>query len=344
MNLHPIERVRKMNSGEAIDRVPFMPTLYEHCASLIDKTPSQVAQSKELLIKSQITAYEAYRHDLVTVGLDIYNVEVEALGGNIIFPENNEIPGLKGHPLADNDNLNNLNIPDPEKDSRMPLFLEAAEAIKREIGEEVLVNGTIVGPFTLAALLRGFENFIMDLMTRPEYAQKLMKFSAEVGISYGEAMIKRGLGLSINESWISPPLISPKIYKEHILKWEGHQIAELKTRGLSNIGLISGGNTTPIVDQMLTTGTSLIMADYNCDLKYFKEKAEEAGVILRGCIDSKLLEKGSREDIYNATNKVLDIGSTSKKFVIGCGVVSYNTPKNQLLLFKKAVEDYYKHQ
>ena len=222
--MRPIERVRKMNSGETIDRVPFMPTLYEHCASLIDKTPSQVARSKELLIKSQITAYEAYQHDLVTVGLDIYNVEVEALGGKIIFPENSEIPGLRGHPLAGDDNLNNLEIPDPEKDGRMPLFLEAAEAIKREIGKEVLVNGTIVGPFTLAALLRGFENFIMDLMT----------------FSWGFSSLAAMAALK-------PPPPPP------------------------------------------TT-------------------------------------------------------STSKKFVIGCGVVSFNTPKNQLLLFKQAVEDYYKHQ
>lgn len=339
--MKPIERVRNMNLGEETDRVPFMPTLYEHCAALIKKTPSEVAQSKELLVKAQLQGYETYGHDLVTVGLDIYNVEVEALGSVITYSDTNDIPGLTGHILADTDELEHLTLPDPEQDGRMPMFLGAAEEIKKEIGDEVLVNGTIVGPFTMAALLRGFEKFIMDLMLNPEYAEKLMKFTADVGIKYAEAMIKRGLGLSVNESWVAPPLMSPVLFKNQILRWEKYLIQQLKARGLTNIGLIVGGNTTPIIDDLVNAGSSLIMADCGCDLKYFKQKADEAGIILRGCIDSKMLEKASWEEISLATRAVLQIGSNGGKFVIGCGVVSYNTPKENVLAFKKAVEDYF---
>ncbi|MEW6623600.1 MAG: uroporphyrinogen decarboxylase family protein [Bacillota bacterium] len=340
--MKPIDRIRKMSADQPIDRIPFVPTLYEHCAALINKTPSQVARSKDLIVAAQLKGYEVYEHDLISVGIDIYNIEVEALGGSIVYPENTDIPGLTNHILEDTEVLTSLKVPDPESDGRMPLILDAAENIKKEVGSEVLVNGTIVGPFTLAALLRGFEKLIMDMMLNPCYARELLGFAVKVCLKYGEAMVKRGLGLSINESWIAPPLLSPRLFREQVFPWEQYLINELKAKGLANVGLISGGNTTPIVDDMLKTGTSLIMADYNCDLAYFKTKADQAGVVLRGCIDSKLLERGSKEMIYDAVNRVLDVGVSNGKFVIGCGVVSYTTPKEQVLLFKQAVMDYFK--
>lgn len=339
--MKPIERVRKMNLGESIDRVPFMPTLYEHCAALIHKTPSQAAQDKKLLVEAQLKGYETYGHDLVTIGMDIYNVEVEALGAEILYTDTVNIPGMKDHILADTDELGHLSVPDPEQDGRMPMFLEAGEEIKKAIGEEVIVNGTIVGPFTMAALLRGFEKIIFDMILNPEYADTLMKFTADVGIRYAEAMIKRGLSLSINESWITPPLMSPDLFKNQILKWEQYVIQSLKEKGLTSIGLISGGNTTPILDDLVLSGSSLIMADYGCDLTYFKQKANEANITLRGCIDSKMLERGTEEEIRKSTEEVLRIGMAGTgKFVMGCGVVSYNTPTEKLRYFKKAVEEY----
>ncbi|MDW7675226.1 MAG: uroporphyrinogen decarboxylase family protein [Bacillota bacterium] len=338
------ERVLKMNKGEKIDRVPFMPTLYEHCAALINKTPSEVAQDKSLFIEAQLKGYEVYQHDLVTVGMDIYNVEVEALGAKIAYSQSIDVPGISFHPLAEVEDLTGLKLPNPEQDGRMPMFLEAAAEINKQIGDEVIVNGTIVGPFTLAALLRGFEKFIMDIMMNPDYARQLLNFCADVGVRYGEAMIKRGVGLSINESWISPPLMSPKIFKDEVLPWEKYLISELKAKGIANIGLISGGNTTAIVDDMIQAGSSLIMADYGCDLGYFKQKADQAGITLRGCIDSKMLEKASVEEINSATEQVLQVGVKGGKFVIGCGVVSYNTPTEKLLAFKNSVEQFCQKQ
>ena len=49
----------------------------------------------------------------------------------------------------------------------MPLLLEAAETINKEVGHEVAVPAAAIGPFTLATLLRGFEGFIMDMMLDP---------------------------------------------------------------------------------------------------------------------------------------------------------------------------------
>ena len=75
--------------------IPFVPTIYEHGAALIGRLPSELAQSEDLLVEGQVAAYERYGHPLVSVGLDIYNIEAEALGGIIDYPLDASLPALR---------------------------------------------------------------------------------------------------------------------------------------------------------------------------------------------------------------------------------------------------------
>ncbi len=62
------------------DRIPFVPAIYEHKARLLGRWPSQVCRSAELLhqaCKEEVATYDA---DMLVVGMDVYNVEAEAMG------------------------------------------------------------------------------------------------------------------------------------------------------------------------------------------------------------------------------------------------------------------------
>ncbi len=281
----PIERMALLAQGKLPDRVPFVPTIYEHAAALIGVTPSEMAKSEELLVQGQLDAYRRYGHDLVAVGIDIYNIEAEALGCGIQYFANNSIPSVASHVLAKNkEDIALLAVPDPEASGRMPMLLQAASRVKRELGGEVPVSAAAVGPFTLAALLRGFEALVIDMIRDPAYADRVLDFATEVAATFGEAMVRRGLGVAINDSWIAPPLMSPKLYKAFVLDRHKYMIRRLKAAGATNVGLISGGNTLPIADYLVETGSSLLMADYGTDLAAFKAKAAAAKITLRGSI------------------------------------------------------------
>ena len=116
----------------------------------------------------------------------------------------------------------------------------------------------VSGPFTLAAILRGYENYVMDMITDPDYARRLMDFTYQVGLTFGTAFVKTGAGLSINESWITPPMLSPEMFRDFPFRYERALIADLKKAGFSSIGLISGGNTWPraVLRMRPTTTTS----------------------------------------------------------------------------------------
>ncbi|NLY19518.1 MAG: hypothetical protein GX045_11470 [Clostridiaceae bacterium] len=332
------EIMQYISSGKIPPRIPFAPTIYEHAAKIINVTPSQMARDPDLIVAGQLTAYRLYRHDIVSVGVDIYNVEAEALGCRVIFPLDEVLPYIDGVLLSEDTDLNELKIPDPHKDGRMPVFLEACRKIHEKIGDEVPVNGTIVGPFTLAAILRGFEDFLMDLMFEPDSARRLLKFTKQIGLTYAKAFIDCGVGVAVNESWIAPPLLSPDLFSSIVLPFETGLIKEIKQLGLKNVALISGGDTAPIAQYLVETGTSLLMADYNTDQRAISRLCRKHGINLRASIDAKIVEYGNEEEMTAAAEKVISTCAEGGRFIFGCGVASYNTPAENINLLKQIVE------
>lgn len=337
-NISSKEILNLVALGRIPPRVPFAPTIYEHAARLIAVTPSQLAQDPDLIVKGQLEAYRNYQHDIVTVGVDIYNVEAEALGCSVMFNENEMLPSITEILIKESTDLENLCVPNPRKDGRMPVFTEACKRLNEEIGNEVAVSGTIVGPFTLAAILRGFENFILDIAFETEFAVKQLEFAVKVIIEYAKALIKTGVGIVINESWITPPLLSPDIFRRIIYRYEAELIAQIKASGMKNIALVSGGNTAPIAEYLVKTGASVLMADYNTDQEALKNICEIQGIHLRANIDPKLVEKGDKDKMEAAAKKVINLCAKNGGFIFGCGVVSYNTRPENIKLLKEIVD------
>jgi uroporphyrinogen decarboxylase len=335
--LTPKERMAIVAKGLRPDQVPFAPVVYEHASKLIGTTPSILARDPDLIVKGQLEAYRRYRMDIVSVGVDIYNIEAEALGCEIRYFDNSpEIPGVVTHILEKNKNaFNKLRVPDPFRDGRMPVFLEACRRIHQELGKEVQVNATIVGPFTLAALLRRYEKFVMDILDDPPYAKSLLEFTFQVGLAYGTAFSKVGVGISVNESWITPPMLSPELFRDFPFPYEKELITQLKRVGFQSIGLISGGNTLPIAPYLVQTGTSILAADANTDQLAYKKLAQEAGIILRVLIDAKLLSSGTDKEIEEATLRVLKSCAGGSRFILGCGVVPYEADSKKILKFRE---------
>jgi len=57
------------------------PSVYEHAAFLIGRTPWEVSRDAELIFEAHAAAYRTYRQTPVMPGIDIYNLEPEAYGG-----------------------------------------------------------------------------------------------------------------------------------------------------------------------------------------------------------------------------------------------------------------------
>ena len=318
-------------------KIPFIPTIFEHSAKIINKTPSQVATSKELLEEAQVQSFLLYKPDAVTVEVDVYNIEAEALGCKIKYHEDCSIPGVIEHPFSEAYKLNSISF--CIKNGRIQMILDAAESIKKRIGSYTKVSIGISGPFSICAELAGFEKLIIDCMSDDNIVYDLLKKILDHQKEYCNEIIKRGLGITLFESWAAPPLISPDIYKNFVMPYEKQLISYIREQDVHYIPLVIGGDTTAIIHDMIETGTSLLISDYKTDINYFVENAKENNLAIRGNIDPKLIERGPVEEIIMQLEVMLKKVNGYNKFIVGSGVLPYNTPSENVLAIRKYLEN-----
>ena len=103
----------------------------------------------------------------------------EACGAKVQFREDDVAVVDESEPLLKSlKDVENLELPDPLKDGRLPVWLEATQILRQKLGGEVFIMGRAdQGPFDLACLLRGAQNFLMDLLTEdPKDVYKVLEY------------------------------------------------------------------------------------------------------------------------------------------------------------------------
>src|SRR5512137_1339943 len=204
------QRVERTCDFGSVDKLPFVPAVYEHKARLIGRSPSEVARSLDLLLEALDRELEVYDPDVVTVGLDVYNVEAEAIGCKVrFFGASPDVPAVAGPILDGPGGVGRLRRPDPGRDGRMPLFIEAAAQLARAKGSDVPVRGAVTGPFSLACALAGTEEVLVASVESPAFVRELMAFAAGVAVDYGTAFLAHGIEPVLFDSKASPGAASP---------------------------------------------------------------------------------------------------------------------------------------
>lgn len=330
----------------ASDRVPFVPAIYEHKAWFVHSTPSVVCRDVKLFTEALLAEYESIRPDALTVGVDVYNVEAEAVGCKVRYygEGDSSVPAIEPDTVLyrGDDDIGRLRMPDTSKDGRMPVNVEVAKNIVQALGKEIPVRGAVSGPFSMAASLVGPENFLMLTITQPALVHEVMAFCAEVIQQYASAFVRIGCGVVIFDSQSSPALISPDMYRDFVLKPTQGLIRSLQTLGVKNVPLIVGGNTTDILESYLETGGNNILCDYPADGGEFLLRCSAARRAFRRNINSSDFITTTPEKLRVRTLGCLDEGKGYPGFILGTAVAPFGTPLEHLLAIKTAVEEYSK--
>ena len=340
--MNPKERVRLTLKGRKTDRPLFCPAIYEHKAKLLGKSPSEVSQDAKLLEQAVLAEYETYRPDMLTVGIDIYNVEAEALGCNVLFPDAiDAVPVIDKRVLSNLDDVDTLVMVDPEGSGRMPLVLKAAEAVNNKLGDRIYVRGAISGPHSMAAELLGVEQLLIAMIEQPGTVDRLLKFCTEVSISYGKAFLKRGVEVCVFDSYAAPPLVSPQLYKDLVLPHVNRLVLDLKKYGAELLEYVIGGNTGPIAEHLYATGADVVLSDFSSDVNIFLQRAKDTKVLVRRNINPMLIEQGPDRQLQNEAHSVSTLAAANQNVIIGTGVISYNTGPERVLMVKNmCLEEY----
>ncbi|MBN2553785.1 MAG: hypothetical protein JXB06_13490 [Spirochaetales bacterium] len=339
--MNSLQRMNLVFDGEKPDRVPFVPSIYEHGAAVIGVTPSQASTDADLMARAAVDSFLAYGHDLITVGIDIYNIEAEAFGCPVKRFTDRSIPAIDGHPLGGMDTLDASGLEVPEEGAggnRLGLIIDASRTVMREVGDRTMVYACMGGPFSQAVELRGFDRFIMDIYERPSTVHELLEKTTALSVSHACRLSSVGVGVNVYESWATLPLISPDIFRDFVVPYEKRVIRAVKEKYTTPApAVIMGGDTSILIEFFIEVDTSLVVADYMTDFSFMRKKIQSAGsgMVIRGCLDPKQIERGDWEGLERPIETLAQKSAGMNNYVWGCGCVPLDTPREHLLRFKE---------
>lgn len=304
----------------------FSPAIYEHCAALIGRRPWDVSRDGELLFQAQAAAFRRYGHRPAVVGVDIYNLEAEAYGARVDEPEGNGIPAITEHPLADLAEVRTLS-PYPLTAGRLPMVLAAAQRLQAAF-PAADVRVPVAGPFSVTTNLVGFDNLLIAAFTEPDTAREALFQVARGQAGFCRAIRAAGLGIAFFESAATPPLLSPEMFRTVALpplRWLlGEASAILGTR----VPCIMGGDTTPILPDLLGTGTGYVICpapgetDQAAFMAIMREHPE---VTVRINLAPEITARGSWPEVKAEVDRIVNLVAGRPNTCLGTGALPFET-------------------
>lgn len=317
-------------------KIPFTPVIYEHAARFTGRSPWAVSRDPELLFAGHRAAYLEYHQQVIAVGIDIYNLEAEAYGARVEIPSEGAIPAIHQPLLATLEAGLTLKPFDPQSDGRIAMVIAVGQRLKREF-PDADVRIPVAGPFSIAFNLRGINNLCVDAITQPETTAQLLMRLAENQYYLCGAIAAAGLDIAFFESAASPPLLSPRQFHELELPALRRILAVAADCLGHPVPCIMGGNTYPILEDILSTGTNYVACNIETNQAAFVESVcgSHPHIQIRVNLDPVVVACQEPTRIYKGIDHVLAIAGGRPNCVMGTGAMPFETPLENIRLIKE---------
>jgi len=339
--LTPFQRVMAAVELKEPDYVPVVPMTTYNTAQLTGIQFSEALHSAEKMAKALIAGYKSAGYDGIYVGWESsFNLMAEAMGGKLQI-QPNSIAFVKDRLIKEPSDLDKIKVADPERDGRLPIHLKATELVKEEIGRDVPIFKYVPGPLTLASILRGQDQLLMELIRNPDFVHELLKPTTEASKRYGEATVRHGADIAVVADPIaSSSVISPKMFDQFAFSPTKDVLKSISDAG-GTPSLHICGNTIPILERMAETGTRIIELDYRVDLTLAKDMVGER-ICIQGNIDPVgVLLNGKPSDVERKAKECIEKAAKDGGFILSSGCeVPLNAPFENVKAMVSAAKKY----
>jgi len=312
----------------------------DHSAHLAGVSSEQFFTDAYTFTKVQLLVTEYYRFDVPSNFWDVYNVESEAMGQTIVYPPEG-IPDVdRTKPLiAEPADLDRITPPDPDKSGRLPWIQKVNQCYLEMTSQPDRVYFT--APFSLAANIRGYENLVGDMYTRPEFAHRLFDFICDEVLgphieALRSAADRPDLFMDGRDAWASPPMITLDMMDEYVVAYTQRLRSrlgdQLITRG--NWGDSKSRDPERFFSQKLlcSPGTlSVLDPDlYEVGPERVKKFAAENDAFVAAGVDATLLKNGPIEAIVERIKVYIDTLARDGRCMIHLNQIPADTPSDHI--------------
>ena len=335
-----LQRCQTVLAGGMADRVPVVPQTFMFAAETAGIKVGEFAHSAAKMVEAQLVSQAKYGYDGCVIDFDDATL-AEACGAKVIFREDE--PAIVDEAelvVKDLRDVERLRLPDPWKDGRLPIWLEATRLLKDRIGDHVFIMGRAdQGPFSLACLLRGPQQFMMDLLDEEseQGVHALIDYCRRACAVFALAQKEAGAhATSIGDAFAGPNLISPEMYRKFALEPEMRLTEEVQAAGIP-FSIHICGNTNGIIADMGRTGAQILEVDWQLDMAEAR-RAVPASTVLMGNINpSAPMAFGTPEQVEAAVRGIMDATGGRGVFLSsGCAMGRNTKPENMRALMAAA--------
>jgi uroporphyrinogen decarboxylase len=337
-----LERCLAVLNHEMPDQVPVVPQAFMFACKTAGYTIGQINKSGKLMAETHLLNQSQYGYDGVVIDIDDCTL-AEACGAKVIFRENDVAIVDESQPLLkDLEAIEDLQLPDPYQSGRLPEWLEATRILREKIGDHVFIMGRAdQGPFDLACLLRGTEQFMVDILTEePEIMHQVLDYCRRAVTLFAKAQKDAGAhATSIGDSLAGPNLVSPKLYKNFALEPETKLTKEVQDYGIP-FSIHICGNTTRILEDVVTTGAKILELDWAVDLGYAKQVIGNQSVIMGNINPSDPLVWGTPASVDQKAKEAIEKTGGAGLFLSSGCAMGFNTPAENVVAMVNAAPKY----
>jgi uroporphyrinogen decarboxylase len=332
------ERINAALKGLPPDRTPVMLHNFMMAAREHNITMEQYRNNPKLIAKCFIASVDRYKYDGILVEID-----TATLAGAVGVPVDFPVDAPARTHIGSIENLEDITSLKPAKveDYRyVQIWLEAVRLLKEYYKNEIYIRGNCdQAPFSLASMMRGTQNWMLDLVTaEDEHLHRLLEYCTDAGLQFIKLMAQTGCDMVSNgDSPAGPDMISPEMYLKYAMPYE-KKMAEAAHNAGTAYALHICGNTDVILEHMLLTGADAFELDYKTDIaKIFNVFHDQAPLI--GNIDpSGVLALGTPDAVKKKTLDLLSAYKNSNRFILnaGCAIPPDTPPENLKMMIDTA--------
>jgi uroporphyrinogen decarboxylase len=288
-------------------------------------TYEEYSRDPKLLSDVQIAAIRRFDYDWAWLQVDDCII-FEVLGVEV-RGEGNILPATVGYLPATRETLSSLPMPDPWKDGRMPVLLEAIRRVKDELGDTVLVCGRTEAPFSSAALLYGIEESLILPLTDPDLLRKTLDYFVEVQTAFGLAQKEAGAdAIWFGDCNASGHLISETYFEEYALPYVTRVAKEYDRAGLVTIYHASEEREGHLKLQA-STGVSILSNGPGLDIARSKALVGDKICLIGNLDPVNVLMNGTPEQVAAEAQRIMTVGKQNGGYIFNTGeMVPRDTP------------------
>jgi len=206
-----------------------------------------------------------------------------------------------------------LKFESPQDDRR---FEWTSRCVRRNAGRFAII-GKVGGPYMRTGQLRGTDQWLMDLAEDPGYARALASKVTDHLIQIGLEQLRRD-NLYATGLWIFDDIagnqgmvMSPRTYEKIFYPCVAKMVKAWKAAGAAKVLMHSDGNIEAVLDLFVAAGIDAVNPvepKAGMNLERLRKKYDKRLAFVGGMCNARVLPQGSREEIQNHVQSILELG------------------------------------